>query len=352
MSKLELESISSIPSPIPDTKEITETDNKDETILEQTTTMTTSVDIIPAQRNEIIDISRTEQEQSRYEKFIMNTKKNIVEVDVHLLDPAPLNWNIFPKLSDTKITQLVFSIENSGLFDPIIVWEKENGRYMILSGHNRVAAFQRLLQEYSDDDTYVYIPAIIYQKDELTQEQAKEIIIDTNFIQRGDFNPRLRAKILQARKDIYKNQKDKKGRNIKEIAKELGLKKTAIYEDFTIIEKTIPFFQNLYYEGTISRKSILKIATLSFDLQNIISTKYPDKITDRKIASINKNITEEDINTLFESSNTFAMDKTVKVKIPSNRYDEFMAIYNKFISEFSNDGLTEENEDSENKENS
>lgn len=346
MSRMELESISSISSPLSDSKKTIEENNsivEDKTIVEQTTT---SIDVIPAQKNEILKITKPEPEVSQYEKFIMNTKKNIVDVDVHLLDPAPNNWNIFPKLSESKITQLVFSIENSGLFDPVILWEKENGRYMILSGHNRVAAFQRLLQEYSDDDTYTRIPSIIYQKGELTQEQAKEIIIDTNFIQRGDFNPRLRAKILQARKDIYTNQTDKKGRNIKEITRELGLKKSAIYEDFTIIEKTISSFQDLYYDGVISRKSILRIATLSFDLQEIIASDYSDKITDRKIASIQRDMTEEDIRTIFESKNNFAMEKTVKVRIPSNRYEEFMAMYNQFIAEYANEGLVEEKEES------
>ena len=267
----------------------------------------------------------------KYQELIQKSEKDIKVIDVSLLDNAPPQWNIFPKLSDTKLTYLKLSILNSGLFDPIIVWKKINGRYMILSGHNRVEAFRELLVEYPDNE-YTHIKAIIYDTNEIDEEKAQEIIIDTNFIQRGEFSPKLRAKIIQARTNIYKKQTDKKGRRVDELAKDLGLKKTTIYEDFQIIERVIKPISEMYYEGIISRAAVLKVPLLDNAMQEMIVSEYPDKIDNKHLKAIKKDMSEREIRNIFEEeTENIVGERRVHLRIPDDRYDEFMKLYYDFI---------------------
>lgn len=55
---------------------------------------------------------------------------------------------------------------------------------MILAGHNRAKAFKYLF-EMDNGQKYRKIPALIKKKDEITEEDAWEIIIDTNWVQRS-----------------------------------------------------------------------------------------------------------------------------------------------------------------------
>lgn len=269
----------------------------------------------------------------------------IQDIDISLLDSAPEDWNRFPALSEDRRAQLKLSIEASGLFNPILVWKQENGRYMILSGHNRVSIYKELYQDAVDekyngsydigtDDIAKYskIPCIVYQTDELTARKAREIIIDTNFIQRGELSARLRAEILEARADIYKDQKNKKGKNIKEIAEELGIKKTVIYEDFQIIEKVAEPFRKLYYHASFGRKAILKLASVSLELQQKIYELYGTEITEKQLLGIKKGMSEEALLELFTQEETI-IDKQVRLKVPSNREAEFKKIHKYFIEQ-------------------
>ena len=271
--------------------------------------------------------------------------KPIQEIDISLLDNAPEDWNRFPMLSEDRRAQLKLSIESSGLFNPILVWKQENGRYMILSGHNRVAIYKELYQDALDekyngsyeegtDDIarYSKISCIVYEVEELNAKKAREIIIDTNFIQRGELPARLRAEILEARADIYKDQRNKKGKNIKEIAEELGIKKTAIYEDFQIIEKVVEPYRKQFYEGKLGRKAVLKLPLISLDLQQKIYEKHGLKIDEKQLFALKKNMTEEEVWEIFEKEEN-VIDKQVRLKVPSDRESEFKLFHKYFIEQ-------------------
>jgi ParB family chromosome partitioning protein len=277
-------------------------------------------------------LSTISKEHKKLEYSDFWRDRPITEIPISLLDNAPHDWNIFPPLSETKMLYLKMSIENSGLFDPIIVKEKENGRYMIISGHNRVQAHRELLEEYNDDK-YTNIRAIVYKKEELDDKKAKEMIIDTNFIQRGDFNSTLRTKILQARSEIYQTQKDKKSRNIKELAESFGIKKSAIYDDFAIIEKLHPQYKEQFFKNKMSRRVALKLAQFSIETQQwIIDTLPPARDDNTKL--LKKNMTREQIEKIFLTDNS--KKRTVKVQIPDERYDEFLKMYHNFLEKEEN----------------
>jgi ParB family chromosome partitioning protein len=74
-----------------------------------------------------------------------------------------------------KFDEMVESIKHCGILMPIILWRKENGVYVILSGHNRVEAAKSVGLKKG--------PVVI--EENLTEEDAMLYVIETNRIQRG-----------------------------------------------------------------------------------------------------------------------------------------------------------------------
>ncbi len=55
-------------------------------------------------------------------------------------------------MDDTELEELASSIERDGLLQPIAIRPKSDGRYFIVAGHRRRAAYQRLCERATSDD--------------------------------------------------------------------------------------------------------------------------------------------------------------------------------------------------------
>lgn len=66
-------------------------------------------------------------------------------VPVELLDDNP--WQPRTTMDERELTELVDSVRVEGLIQPIAVKPRADGRFTIVAGHRRVAAFKRLLEE-------------------------------------------------------------------------------------------------------------------------------------------------------------------------------------------------------------
>lgn len=89
-----------------------------------------------------------------------------------------------------RLDDMVESIKDHGVLNPVIVWKKKNG-YEMLVGHNRlnVAKIAGLTE----------IPAIV--KAELSEEEAYVYVIETNLVKRSfsELLPSERAVVLSER---------------------------------------------------------------------------------------------------------------------------------------------------------
>lgn len=103
--------------------------------------------------------------------------------------------NIFTPQDDETYASLVESIRLNGVREPILILEKDNGRYEILAGHNRTRACKDL--------GYQDIKAIIFK--DLTEEEAKGVYIESNLI-RKDKSQRLPSELAK----IYASYSDLK----------------------------------------------------------------------------------------------------------------------------------------------
>ena len=118
--------------------------------------------------------------KSRFEEETDGVAVTMINIgDLH---DAPEQWNFYRPLPEDKFCELIYSIVQNGLLHPIVVWEREDG-YMILAGHNRVRAY-RALKEVAESTQYDEIPAIIKARNQIDENKAQEIIIDTNWVSR------------------------------------------------------------------------------------------------------------------------------------------------------------------------
>lgn len=81
----------------------------------------------------------------------------------------------FPLYTGERLADMVESIRRHGVQSPILVWKTADGRYIIISGHNRVNA--SLIAGLTS------IPAVI--RADLTKESAEDLFFEMNFRQRS-----------------------------------------------------------------------------------------------------------------------------------------------------------------------
>lgn len=276
-----------------------------------------------------------ESYQDKYHEIIKKSEKDIINIDVNLLSPAPDDWNFFPEISDDKMLEMMFSIQENGLFNPIIVWER-HGRYMILSGHNRVKAYKRIMNEYEgtegfDKRKYETIPAIVYREDEIDEMKAKEIIIDTNYIQREE-DKRIMPQIVKNRLEIVKNRKDVKGRTIDIVAKELGISATKVYEDQLIANRILPEFNEMYFNGELKKKSLLRFAWFDIKTQEWMKDNFMDYINDERAMKLKKGMTKKEIEKCLTFEDNIKR-VYVTMRVPEELSNDFREMANKWIKE-------------------
>jgi len=101
------------------------------------------------------------------------SNRDYQEISVDLL--VPFANHPFTQYEGQRFTDMVESIRQSGVLVPIVVRPIEDGKFEILSGHNRVAAAREAGVE--------AVPAVM--REGLTDEEALFVVTETNLIQRS-----------------------------------------------------------------------------------------------------------------------------------------------------------------------
>lgn len=91
------------------------------------------------------------------------------------LSVFPNHEEYFPLYTGERLADMVESICRYGVQTPILVWKAARGKYIIISGHNRVNA-----SIIAGLDT---IPAVV--RTDLTKENAEDLFFEMNFRQRS-----------------------------------------------------------------------------------------------------------------------------------------------------------------------
>lgn len=111
-------------------------------------------------------------------------------------------------LDDEKMTELVSSIQDSGILSPIVVRKMVDGQFEIISGHRRTHAAKRCgLSE---------VPAIVR---EMADDEAAIAMVNANQ-QREHILPSEKAKAYQIKYEAMKHQGQSGGRSLKKMKEE------------------------------------------------------------------------------------------------------------------------------------
>lgn len=262
--------------------------------------------------------SKNDESQIKEE---INVKKSFEELNLDNL--VPFKNQPFRLYSNDEMKELKDSIERIGLQNPIIVRRLENNKYEILAGHNRARAFKELGKE--------KIPAIIQDVDDDT---AQMILVDTNIVQRQHITVMERAKAYKLKDEIKKRKKydiDKVGINLSEEEKELLSKeetKQTFYR-YLSLNNLIPEYQTKCDEGSLSVKAGELLSKLNENQQRMVYEVLGNsKITENKAEELKKLAnTSEELTADIIKENFNGNKNTIKssVKFTKNEMEKYFS---------------------------
>ena len=258
-----------------------------------------------------------------------DNKDLIKHIKLDKLIVSPLEWNFYKPLSIEKQAELVESIQENGLINPIIVWEKEENMYMILAGHNRVNAFKNLFER-TNDDKFSKIPTFVKSKDEITENEARAIIVDTNFVCR-QLSTLERAKSILVKYNELGSKKRNEINIAEQIAAQFDIDKRQIYRYYQL-NKLIPQFIDRIENGSLSMKAGLKIVKLRTGFQNVLFKEFNDILDNKTIMKMDISATEDEIIKFLKRTGPQKLEKVV-VDVPEEYVAEVINLIKDFLLE-------------------
>lgn len=273
------------------------------------------------------------QQESNQPSINENLKRNnsnrvAIKLSYDQLYEAPQLWNKYSKHAEEKKTQMLESLAENGLIEPISVWKIskdkveqyyenhknryvfEGNEYMILVGHNRAEECQDIFK-LTKDNEFDGISAFVYDEDTLNEFTARSLIVDTNYLAR-DLSLEEKIESVDFKYEIYQDPKNKnkiKGTTTaKIIAKEFDTSERTVsnYRTFSKLNEGI---KQLVFDKKINFYKALNLKFLSLESQEWLYDNFSDKITDAKLGKIKKGMTKENIQSIF---------KTVEEKAPTH----------------------------------
>lgn len=189
-----------------------------------------------------------------------------MEVEIELLQA--FKNHPFKVLDDEKMDELVKSIRENGVINPILVRPFPTGGLEIIAGHRRTHAAQKA--------GLTKIPAVIKN---MTDDDAAIIMVDSN-IQREEILPSEKAYAYRIKMDAMnrKGQKsDEKVNSAKEIGEQTGDSERQVNR-YIRLANLIPELMNLVDLKKMSTFTVgLPLAYLAESEQKILYSFYEDK---------------------------------------------------------------------------
>lgn len=234
----------------------------------------------------------------------------IVKIDIAKLESAPDSWNFYPQLAEDEFANLVKSIYEHGLLHPIVI-RKTGNSHVILSGHNRVRAYKYIkseLEKLRPEEAKEYDQIMAVIKEDIKDEQAREIIIDANYVQRQLSQKLMTRSIIEKYKLVQerrKNSEDDSYKNIKTreiVASEFALSGRHV-DRYRKLESLHSVLLEEFYAGRISLELASKLAGLKPNVQAYMANKYLRAVTKypaRILENLKPSLTLSDVDRIVE----------------------------------------------------
>ena len=247
----------------------------------------------------------------------------------------PFHNHPFHLYEGERLDDMVESIREHGVLNPVIVRKKGRG-YEMLSGHNR--------QNAARIAGLTEIPAIV--KEGLTDEEAYVYVIETNVIQRSftDLAPSEKAAVLSARyeKVISQGKRNDILREIEEIGTcghdvHKSKSRDGIGEEYGMtgrniarymrVDKLIRPFKDKLDAGELTLTAAVEFSYLSEDEQETVAAqgvKMDEKMA-KAVRAAAGELTEGKLEEILHPAKAPAQAKMVSVKIPAEAEEKYFS---------------------------
>lgn len=188
-----------------------------------------------------------------------NNKGRILHLDVNKIDANP--YQPRESFREEELSDLTASILEHGVLQPLIVTEKEDGRYELIAGERRLRASK--LAGLKD------VPAIAREADNFGKLQLA--IIEN--IQRADLNPLEEANSFRQLAEEFKMTHD-------DVAKRVGKSRSFVSNTLRLLNLT-PEIKAAISDGKINSSQARSLVSLEGDKQKELF----DRIVNNKLTS-------------------------------------------------------------------
>ena len=226
---------------------------------------------------------------------------------------------------DDSMEQLIHSIEMNGVMNPVIVRQKEDGRYELVSGHRRKHACEKLGVE--------QIPVIVH---DLSRDEAVIEMVDSN-LQREHILPSEKARAFKMKMDAMKRQGKRtdltsspvgtKLRTDELVAQEAGESRNQVQRYVRLNELT-PELLEFVDEGKIGMRPAVELSYLQEeemrDLVDYIDTEgtFPSHAQTIRMRALSKEgkLDTDAINTIMNEEKP---NQKARIKIPMEKIEKY-----------------------------
>ena len=231
----------------------------------------------------------------------------------------------FQVKNDESMEQLVRSIEMNGVLNPVIVRQKEDGRYELISGHRRKHACEKLGVE--------QIPVIVR---DLSRDEAVIEMVDSN-LQREHILPSEKARAFKMKMDAMKRQGKRtdltsspvgtKLRTDELVAQEAGESRNQVQRYVRLNELT-PELLEFVDEGKIGMRPAVELSYLQEeemrDLVDYIDTEgtFPSHAQTIRMRELSRE-GRLDTDTINEIMGEAKGNQKIRIKIPLERIQRY-----------------------------
>ena len=201
-------------------------------------------------------------------------REQIEYIDISLLDSDEKNFYTLSNVND-----LATNIAFAGLQQPIRVRPAEDGRYIIVSGHRRRAALQKLVEEGMDQ--WKQVPCIVERdtgSDAIRELRLIYANSDTRTMNSADISKqaeRVEALLYQLKKEGYEFP----GRMRDHVAQACKVSKTKLANLKVIRDNLSKSWRPYYEKGSLKESVALALARLPADHQEVIFSGIKAKKT-------------------------------------------------------------------------
>jgi len=279
--------------------------------------------------------------QKREKNFAdgVNFYENFEKVDIELIDDTPAGWNLFDEPKETEIAELMRSIDQIGLLEPVYLTKELDGTYTVICGRLRLLAFIGLYRK-TNLLKYKFIPSYTIDANSVDELFLRTMIIESNIKFRSISKINMIQSLIQNYEIMKMVKMTRNESNVaKEIARIFDMSESNVFNLLRVKKLCDPGL-TLLYEERISVKAALYLTKVSKETQINILERFGvngvNKIYKLKLLTAEGDISLEQLEETIEELENYTPPKT-KIIIEVQR--EFVNPLLEYLLSFKKDHI-------------